>query len=252
MMDLFAAFPLVHGVRLVGPPSAFEERYAAVRAREQRILSDVAVRKLPDGSGLWNAGEWKIRARSAQRLASVLGTQGTALKILEVGCGNGWLSALLQSHGHHTVGIDVFTSELEQAARVFPNGPVFARCDPFDPVLAAGYFDAVVFAASIQYFADVDAIIDRALELTVLGGGVHVLDSILYESDASARAAATRSRAYFTELGVPAMANGYNAHTLASMMDHRGGEVLHAPDPRWHRIIGRGPSPFFHVVVRKG
>ncbi|MBK8340720.1 MAG: class I SAM-dependent methyltransferase [Flavobacteriales bacterium] len=253
MNELFASFPLVNGVRLVSDHSDSEERYAIVREKEKRILSDTAVRALPNGRGLWNEAEWRIRSRSAKRLLRALTAQGHGLRILEVGCGNGWLSALLHAQGHHVLGIDVFTKELEQAARVFPSGPVFARCDPFHSALPLAYFDVVVFAASIQYFADAAHALERALTLLRPGGTVHVLDSILYASKISAQAAEERSLAYFAGLRMPAMAQHYSAHTLAALRGPGTLRILAAPSPfdRMLRIFGGGTSPFTHAVLHK-
>jgi len=252
MNALFASFPLVNDVRLVSGPSAFEEQYATVREKEKRILNDDAVRLLPYGSGLWNSAEWSIRTRSAQRLLRALTSQGHGLNILEVGCGNGWLSALMQHHGHQVVGIDAFTTELEQAARVFPNGSVFARCDPFHSALPLAYFDVVVFAASIQYFADATHALGRALALLRPGGVVHLLDSILYPNHTSAQAAEERSRAYYADLGMPAMAQHYHAHTLTALCGQGTLRILAAPSPFYRMLsfFGGCITPFTHAVVR--
>lgn len=242
---------LVHGVYQLCAASPFEEKYHAVRAAEGRILSDAQVRRLPDGRALWNADEWRIRSRSAHRLCRCLARQGAALRILEVGCGNGWLSTLLHRHGHTVLGMDLFTVELEQAARVFA-GPVFARADLFTSPLPRATFDAVVFAASIQYFADAGTVVQRALELLRPKGVVHVLDTVLYANDAEARAAKDRSVVYFAGLDVAAMADHYYAHQLDAFRRSGDLRVVHARSAfdRIGAVFGVKPSPFTHVEVR--
>jgi len=242
-----------NGISILCGPSPFEAGYHKVRALEQRILSDDQVSQLPQGTGLWNAHEWRIRARSADRLARALEKRGQGQRILEVGCGNGWLSALLQHRGHHVMGIDVFTAELEQAARVFPSGPVFARADLFRSPLPSGGFEAIVLAASIQYFRDPVATLERTLELLAPGGEVHVLDTIIYPDEAAAGKARLRSDAYYKSLDVPEMVGHYYAHTLATFARLGSMKVLSAPRSvdKWLSRLGGNCSPFSHLVLSR-
>ncbi|HRH70867.1 MAG TPA: class I SAM-dependent methyltransferase [Flavobacteriales bacterium] len=244
-------FPVRNGVHLLCDPKPFEKLYEIVRTKEDRILSDEQVLLLPDGTGLWNAKEWSIRSHSAGRLVHALSRRGGDLRILDVGCGNGWLSALLQRNGHRVLGIDAFTTELEQAARVFRHGPVFARADLFTSPLPEHSFDAVLFAASIQYFADPIAAIQRARHLLAPGGEVHVMDSILYSSKAGTLAAVERSRAYYQDIGVPGMTDQYHAHELDTIRSAGNSRILAAPSgmDRTLARFGRTVSPFTHVVV---
>jgi SAM-dependent methyltransferase len=240
--------PCVHGVHLLGAPSAFEERYAAVRGKETRMLNDAQLRRLPDGTGLWNASEWAVRKRGARRLLAALARRPDASPVLEVGCGNGWLSGMLHRAGHAVVGIDPFTMELEQAARVFP-GPLFVRADFSSAPLREGHFGTVVFAASIQWLPDAQAAMHRSLALTAPGGEVHVLDSVLHPDAATAKAASERSRAYYAALGFPEMAQHYHAHRINSLQGLGTSKLLSAP-ARWKRLLGNR-SPFTHLVIAK-
>lgn len=240
------------GVAVFEPPSAFEERYGRVRSLEERILTDDQVRALPDGTGLWNATEWRTRAASAKGLRVALDERGKPLNILEVGCGNGWLSALLHRAGHTVVGIDAFTAELQQAARVF-DGPLFARADLFRSPLPEGRFDVVLFAASFQYFPDAAATIDRSRQLLAPQGRIHVLDTVLYADAREARSAMDRSDRYYNELGVPEMAGNYHAHTLPSLERLGGMQVLSTP-PKFSRLrtaLGLPASPFAHITFSR-
>lgn len=241
--------PMEHGVRLAEAPAGFATLYAEARERERRLLSDAQVARLPDGRGLWNAAEWRIRARSARRLASALREQGKALRVLEVGCGNGWLSGFIADAKQRVLGIDACTDELEQAARVFPS-VTFARADLHCDALPAQGFDALVFAASIQYFSDVHAAVARAMELLAPGGRIHVFDSVLYPSESEAAEARERTRAYYDRLGVPRMAEHYHAHALGDFRRH-GATVLHAPGSRATQWLRLHASPFTHLVIRK-
>jgi SAM-dependent methyltransferase len=207
--------------------------------------------RLPDGTDLWNAAEWLIRSHSADRLVHALSKRGVGLRILDVGCGNGWLSALLQRNGHSVLGIDAFTLELEQAARVFTGGPAFARADLFTSPLPEHRFDVILFAASIQYFQDPSATMIRAKQLLVPDGEVHVMDSILYRSNTETLAAMDRSRSYYRSIGVPEMAEHYYAHELSTIQSTGSSRILATPSgmDRTLAKFGRPVSPFTHVVI---
>lgn len=244
--------PIVNGVHLMSAPSAFEGLYEKARHIERRILTDDEVKRLPAGDGLWNSSEWEIRARSAGRTVHALDNADGPFRILEVGCGNGWLANMLHEAGHHVLGIDAFTLELEQAARVFDGGPTWARADLFTSSLPVRTFDVVLFAASFQYFSDASATMKRTRELLVPGGEVHVQDSILYRSAVEAAAAVERSRAYYATIGVPEMAGHYHAHQLEPLRAHGALRILATPSgmDRTLQRFGRKASPFTHVMIR--
>ncbi|HNR55775.1 MAG TPA: methyltransferase domain-containing protein [Flavobacteriales bacterium] len=245
------AAPCENGVRILAGPSLFADLYGQVRDAERRLLTDEEVRALPNGDALWNADEWRIRARGARRLVHVLEQEDRPLKILDVGCGNGWLTNLLHQQGHMTTGIDAFTAELEQAARLFP-GPDFARADLITSELPKEHYDVIVFAASFQYFADAAGTLARCRELLGARGEVHILDTILYQSRTEVEDARTRSTNYYAELGFPEMAGHYHMHRLSDVQAAGRCRILSAPGgmDRTLARFGRPASPFTHIVVR--
>lgn len=245
------AAPLENGVRVFSGPSLFADLYGQVRDAERRILTDEDVRALPNGDALWNADEWRIRARGARRLVHALEEADRPLMILDVGCGNGWLTNILHQQGHMVIGLDGFTAELEQAARLFP-GPAFIRADLFTPELPKEHFDVIVFAASFQYFGDAPKTMDRCRELLRPRGEVHILDTILYHSRTEVEDARARSISYYDELGFPEMAAHYHMHRLADVQVAGRCRVLSAPGgmDRTLARFGRPASPFTHVVIR--
>ncbi len=242
--------PLVRGVMMLEEPGDFGASYNSVRGIEGRLLDDALVAQLPMGPTGAQRHEWRVRERSAHRLVHHLAQFQRPLKVLDVGCGNGWMSAMLSRAGHEVLGIDRNLPELQQAARVFPNGPRFALAAVFNPGLDDLRFDVVLFAASFQYFADVRSTMERALTLAP-DGEVHVMDSVLYPSANAARAAEQRTKAYYARIGVPGMADHYHCHMLEQFYALGNLTVLDRPRARWHwkRILGVPPSPFTHVVV---
>src|SRR5215213_11952226 len=90
-------------------PGTFEELYISIRKKEQRIYTNEEVALLPDiYPDHIHYHEWQIRKRSSERLINYLSKKNRPLKILEVGCGNGWLSARMAAVDKWEVtGIDI-------------------------------------------------------------------------------------------------------------------------------------------------
>src|SRR5256885_16517519 len=98
----------------------FEESYIALRRKENRIYSDKEVAQLPDiDIQHQHFKEWMIRKASAKKLINFFKKKKQPLKILEIGCGNGWLSNQLSGIENSDVtGLDINMEELQQAGRV--------------------------------------------------------------------------------------------------------------------------------------
>ncbi len=95
--------------------------------------------------------------RACRRLLRYLKARGGSGPLLELGCGNGWLSRrLAEGLRCEVCGVDVNRAELAQAARVFAASPrlSFVAGDIHTLPLPPPRFDAIVLPACIQYFAD--------------------------------------------------------------------------------------------------
>lgn len=248
-----AATPLVNGVWQLGTVDpTLSTLYENVRSREQRIHPDDVVRDLPaSGKRTAHPAEWRMRARSLANLLRAFRAQGNRLRVLDIGCGNGWMSAAIAAEGHSVVALDMHGTELEQAARVFADrGVTWCLGDPRDVALPPSHFNAVVFAASLQYFIDLPTLFQRVLPLLGPGGSVHVLDTVLYPDRTAADAAVERSRSYYEALGASEMAGHYHAHCLDDLRAVGPMRVLHHPaplgKPRWPWVKH---TPFHHVTV---
>jgi ubiquinone/menaquinone biosynthesis C-methylase UbiE len=222
--------------------------YFAVREREGRFYSDEVVKRLPDISPDHRTyPEWRARARSSHRLTAYLSRLEKRTTILELGCGNGWLShGIAKATSAEIVGMDRESPELTQARRVFASQKNlgWVAADICISPFANGAFDVIVIASAIQYFADLARLVQTLIPLLTARGEIHILDSPLYSIEALP-AARERSRQYYENLGFPQMAVNYHHHSV---------EALTAYHPTWlYTPSSPAPthdSPFPWVCLR--
>lgn len=228
----------------------FEEIYIAARTKENRLYTDAQVASLPVVEQTHiHYREWEIRKRSAEKLFSRLQQKNKSLNILEVGCGNGWFSAMLAGMDKAMVtGADINQTELEQAKRVFGNKKNldFLPDDIREIELEENRFDVIIFAASIQYFESVEAIIQAALLLLNMDGEIHILDSHFYK-EPEVEAAAARTLSYYSSLGHEEMADHYYHHAIGSMKKFNH-TFLFDPASLKNKLFKRtGPFPWICI-----
>jgi SAM-dependent methyltransferase len=232
--------------------TAAASAYHATRKNEGRLLADELVRDLPrSGARTALADEWCVRQRSLQRLLAHLAKTPGPLRVLEIGCGNGWLSARLAEAGHSVTGMDIHSEELEQASRVFADKQItWSLADPLATHLPHNSFDRIVFAASVQYFRDLNVLFAHIRGWLVPDGEIHVLDSVFYADASAAKSAAVRSASYFAQLGTPEMAAYYHHHTLSDLLSLGAARILSSPSRwDWSRFPPkRRMDPFHHTV----
>jgi SAM-dependent methyltransferase len=230
----------------------FERLYIALREKEKRIYSDDEVLRLPFiESSHPHAAEWKIRKQSTSLLLNYLGKKGTNLTILEVGCGNGWLSDKLGDIPRSAItGIDINRSELNQAKRVFRSKPNMYFM-PWDvgQIPLEMTFDIVVFAASIQYFRSFDQTINRVLSHLNRGGEIHVLDSPFY-SEAEIFQARKRSENYYRMIGYPELAQFYFHHSADSLAHFNHSFLFNPWQPVNKVLRRRNPFPWISIKAQ--
>lgn len=245
-----------HADRAVDSTGSWSAPYLRARALEGRLYSDQLVAGLPAVPSTHPfAAEWRLRADSAGRLVRYLGRLPGPLRVIEVGCGNGWLAhAIAGINGSEVVGLDGNSLELGQAARVFQAVPNlrFVRGDATVTGCPLDQPTVIVLASFIQYVPDLAALTTRLLGWLVPDGELHILDSPLY-STAEIAGAKARSRRHYERLGVPEMIDVYRQHAW-SELDGFDLDVLHSPDrfmPRLERrLLHRQRSPFPWIRIR--
>ncbi|NEU07713.1 methyltransferase domain-containing protein [Flavihumibacter sp. R14] len=222
----------------------FENIYIATRRKERRVYSDDEVRVLPQISSKHeHYREWKIRSQSERRLVHYLKEKQKPLNILEVGCGNGWLSKHLSEIPlSHVTGVDVNQEELNQAERLFKAENLkFIPGDIRSGVLQDRLFDIIVLAASVQYFSSIQGILDACLLHLEPVGEIHVIDTHFYRKSEVSEAR-KRSEAYYKSIGSPEMAGHYFHHCLEDLSQYNY-RIMKNPSVL-QSIIGGVKSPF--------
>jgi 2-polyprenyl-3-methyl-5-hydroxy-6-metoxy-1,4-benzoquinol methylase len=230
---------------------AFEKTYVTLREQEGRVYSDEIVKKLPIiESGHPLNLEWKIRRKSTDRLCAYI-RNSKPKTILEVGCGNGWLSNQLQLRTNcEVLGIDVNETELLQAARIFSRPDLtFAGVDIFNDVNIPP-FDIIVLASCIQYFPNVRELIHKLKLYLKPNGTIHIIDSPIYLATDISRAQ-MRTSEYFRQ---------FNIHDNSFYFHHSWGEfadiqfeILYNPVLIINKLkkLVSPISPFPWILIRK-
>lgn len=232
--------------------SYFEEKYLAARNKENRTYSDVEVGCLPDISQLHpHYKEWLIRKKSSERLITYLKNKNMALSILEIGCGNGWLSGQLSRIPNSTItGLDINNFELQQARRVFKSHDniEFIHGTIKDNQLEERRFDIILFAASIQYFASINDTLVEALQYLKTKGEIHIIDTYWYKPEQVAPAK-QRTKIYYHSLGTPEMAEYYFHHCIDDIKKLNY-KILYNPFSLTNKLL-RNKYPFHWICITK-
>ena len=195
---------------------AFEIIYNKVLHKERRVFNDIEAKALPKAfSYNLHQEEWLLRAKTLKRFRQYIRQQKRPLRILDVGCGNGWFSAKLARFTEvKVIGINRCHSELEQAVRVF-NTPnlKFIYADANEDIFLKGSFDMIILNDTIQFFPHFRNLINHLLNYLDEGGEIHIMDSPFYRYDEvdTAREAAERR---FQHIGCDEMMDWYYFHTL--------------------------------------
>jgi ubiquinone/menaquinone biosynthesis C-methylase UbiE len=236
--------------------SVFAVKYIALRNKEERVYRDKVVRELPEISDNHPLSrEWQIRKVSMEKLLQHLKTRENCKTILELGCGNGWLSSHLAANLQAEIcGMDINDVELSQASDVFSNHTnlSFLFADVFSVELGPRLFDTIIAASCVQYFPDLQKLINRLLELLAPSGEIHIIDSPLYRTTKEINAAQERSRDHFISLGFPEMADWYFHHNVKeiSTFKHRFLTTPHSLISMVkRRILNVHSSPFPWIVI---
>jgi SAM-dependent methyltransferase len=228
---------------------AFEKAYIDIRNKEEQIFCDEQVQDLPHIylDHPWYH-EWKVRERSATKLVGRLKKEKPKV-ILEVGCGNGWLVNVIQRNVKvPTVGVDINKFELQQAGSIHWGWAHFAYGDVLSEAFDDFRADAIILAASVQYFPDLRALLTRLRYLLNENGTIHILDTPFYKKEKVADARA-RSADYFNSKEAGGMEKFYFHHDIDILKEFNP-TFLYRPNI-FTRLLNKYNSPFPWVRIRK-
>lgn len=206
----------INGVfQLSKSPYDFETPYIKYRKKESYLLSDAEVSELPD-TFLYNMHrkEWVIRKKTLARFYTYMKKRQGSAKVLDVGCGNGWISNKLSNiEGFSVYGLDINRTELEQAARVFPKANLhFCYGDVYRPIFEDGIFDYIILSDSINYFSNLQQLVNRCRSLLKSGGEVHIIDSQIYLEN-QIEEAKEKTEEHLEKLACPEMMEHLHFHS---------------------------------------
>jgi SAM-dependent methyltransferase len=151
------------------------------------------------------AAQWRVRARTfdvflRRVVAPLERNRGQALRVLDLGAGNGWLSARLSERGHRCVAADLRVDDVDGLAAATPFAKrlprMFGRvAASFDALpIRPGLFDLVVFDASLHLAEDLPRVLAEAARVAAPDGRVAILDSPFYARAASGEAMRAEKR----------------------------------------------------------
>ncbi len=200
------------------PQGEFEDLYLKFLRKDNRLYDDAEVRELPD-TFFYNLHrqEWELRAKSAYRLLKYLERPeepARSFSLLEIGCGNGWLSARIAGMPQFEVtGLDVIRHELDQGGRVFPYDNLeFVYGDLFEDIFEPESFDIVVLFDTVQFFPHLQQLINRCRQYLKKGGEIHILESPIYQ-EKEVEQVAKQTLDHYQNLGLEELAEYHHHHT---------------------------------------
>ena len=229
------------------PNTVFSDLYIKVRKKENRFYSEAEIKELPNIQKEHpNYAEWQLRKKSSNRFISYLKRKNKPLKILEIGCGNGWFSHLMSDvEKTQVTGLDVTIIELEQADKAFQKENLsFVYADLFENTeLNDKKFDVIIFNSSLQYFENLKELFKIVSRLLSENGEIHIVDSPFYK-DSEIEKAKQRTQIYYKNLGFPEMSKNYFHHGLANLGKHK---IIYNPFSFLNHF--RKDSPFYWVLI---
>ncbi len=115
----------------------------------------------------------KTRSASERRRLQVIVDRlqlRPGLRMLDLGCGSGWLSDLSAGHGAHILACDLAPSGVAAARRRYPDAADYVASDVYNLGLAAGSCDLIVLSEVVEHLEDVVAGLEEAARLLKPGG----------------------------------------------------------------------------------
>ena len=224
-------YPVRDGVPILIRPSAlpnvtaFATAYSAAWRKDgwggsdERYLLQLPYR---DYTGRQKS-KWKVKARSLRALTDLL-RRYRLRRIVDLGCGNGWLSYRLAERGYEVYAVDILTDNilgLGVADMYARRGPPFERvCGEMEhPPFLASSVDAVICNASLHYAESLEVAV-RAIGTTLRTGGILcVMNSPVHRDSLSAANAQRDFRQHLMDSGADMQVVSSYSHFTRSQLE---------------------------------
>lgn len=230
-----------------------ERAYLEVRKKEARLYPDEVVHQLPEIDAAHDhCSEWQIRKQTLNQILQFVQAHPEIFRVLDLGCGNGWMSNALQQSGLEVVGVDINAHELEQASRLFPEVS-FYELDILGDVSLLGRFDLVIISAALQYFEFPDPLIQKIqLELLHPYGYLLIADTHFYSEEERA-SAKKRSQHYYSKLDSNEMSKHYFHHEFSLLNKWKATPIFQKTIfQRLYARLRRKHHPFQLYLISNG
>ncbi|MFN8621968.1 MAG: methyltransferase domain-containing protein [Chloroflexota bacterium] len=201
------------------------------RAQGRPAIPRGAYAELPFGPATDGDPEWRLRRADLRWIRQVLagrpGTGGRALRVLDLGAWNGWLSTRLATDGHAVTGLDLFAGPDALGARLLMPGRWRAvQADPMDPAMLRERFDVVILDRCLAFQPDPVAALDAAASVVDPGGAVLVTGIALHrDPDAAGERLAAEREAFRARFGMDLLlrpTSGVLGRSELPALDRRG------------------------------
>jgi ubiquinone/menaquinone biosynthesis C-methylase UbiE len=229
----------------------FENAYLNIREKEKRILSISEIKQLPYPEKTSVDYElWKIRGKNITRFLNHLSKRERGLKILDIGCGNGFFTNLMTEKKNKVFGVDVNLTELKQAALAFTNPDIhWYYADILNDTLPEQKFDLITFCTSFHYFENPQLLLKTCFSLLKKNGEIHIIDSPFYDEEGR-KTARLNSVKHFEKMGVTDMKN-YYYHNSYKALEGFHYKTLYHPKNFLRKLLRIKDSPFPWIVLKK-
>lgn len=114
---------------------------------------------------------WKAKQKDIKIIENLIGNRNN-LKILDVGCWNGWLCNYLTKKGHQVVGTEIFTDEFDglKAMKHYQNKFTLLQLLPEEIHRIQDKFDLIIFNRNWAYFTKNQTVFNYAKEMLSKNG----------------------------------------------------------------------------------
>ena len=195
----------------------FQEIYLKARRLEGKLYHDDVVRKMPNlNRDHPYYEECRARKDSLDEMNACLTAYEPPIRILEVGCGNGWMAnALTQNHNIQMVSLELHEMDAQQDERVYGNKANlrYRSLNSFLDNPDAEPFDIILFSGSFQYFGDAAVTLSQWMQYLKPTGEIHIKDTLVHDSATKAQELTKNKGQYFRSIGVEPMANYFTNYS---------------------------------------